>query len=99
MSLRLLSRQRRVYPQVPQKQAVHGRETAPGGGVPKTSRAEEEQNCGGASSTKSRAHVDLDQAEVCSLPGDRAYQGRSSIYLAGVHGENERNFIATQQPL
>jgi putative transposase len=26
-------------------------------------------------------------------------KGRSFIYLAGVHGGSERNFIATQQPL
>src|SRR6266480_5395701 len=66
---------RRVHSQVPQKDPVCGVATAPGGSLPKVGRAERKQDRGGSSSSRPRAHVDLDPAKVRSVAGGRVYQG------------------------
>src|SRR6266511_6377195 len=54
---------RGVHSQVPQEDGVRGVATASGRSVPKVGRAEGEQNRGGPSLSRSRAHVDLDPAK------------------------------------
>src|SRR6516162_135637 len=67
---------RRVHSQVPQEDVVYRAATAFGGCVPKAGGAEGKQGRGGSSSTRSRAHVDLDPTEIRSVAGDRVYQGK-----------------------
>src|SRR5439155_24992001 len=66
---------RRVPSQVQQKDPVCRVATAPGGSLPKVGRAERKQDRGGSSSSRPRAHVDLDPAKVRSVAGGRVYQG------------------------
>src|SRR5947209_19442195 len=67
---------RGVHSQVPQEDVVRGVATASGRSVPKVGRAEGEQNRGGPSLSRSRAHVDLDPAKICGVAGDRIHQGK-----------------------
>jgi putative transposase len=78
---------------VSQEDAVYRVATAFGGCVPKAGRAEGKQNRGGSYSTGSRAHVDLDPAEIRGVAGDRFIKGKSAIHLARVYGEKKRNFV------
>src|SRR5215475_1255292 len=67
---------RGVHSQVPQEDVVRGVATSSGRSVPKVGRAEGEQNRGGPSLSRSRAHVDLDPAKICGVAGDRIHQGK-----------------------
>src|SRR5271157_4939772 len=80
-----------VHPEVPQKDAVRGTETARGRGVPQVGGAERESHRRRAPDARSRAQDDCDSAEVCGVASDWVYQGQERDSLgAGVRGEEEK---------
>src|SRR5439155_23208533 len=84
---------RRVPSQVQQKDPVCRVATAPGGSLPKVGRAERKQDRGGSSSSRPRAHVDLDPAKVRSVAGGRVYQGEECNSPGSRIRRKKRNFV------
>src|SRR5262245_16589275 len=84
---------RGVHSQVPQEDVVRGVATSSGRSVPKVGRAEGEQNRGGPSLSRSRAHVDLIPPKYAVSQVIGFIKGKSAIHLARVYGERKRNFV------
>ena len=66
----------RLHPEASQKDAVRGAAAAPWRGVPPVGAAEGESDRGRALDGRSRAHDDVDSAEVCGVAGGGVHQGQ-----------------------
>ena len=84
---------RGLHPEVPAQDAVWRNCGGTWGGVPRAGESRRRAGLRRGTDGGSRAHDDLDPAEVRGVAGGGIHQGKSAIHLARVYGERKRNFV------